>query len=602
MNPKQIAMINDLLAEGAYEKFTPEQKAIVQELAGMDVGLKVPEGLNLNPTPVKEQSAMGRAVDNALEDGKNVVGGLYQAVRHPFETIQALGNVGVGAQEYGMDAIYDLLGKQRGQGQTKEQQMAKAVWDDVSNTVRHPIDSYRDRPFSTLLTLAPGIGAVGKLLKMGGRAAEASNLARTASVANRAGQVAATTAKYAEPVTDVLALTKNVAGPVAKRAAATGAKYTDQLLGTLSGSYQAMQESRKGSGTSLFKWAKGEGPSPFQTDFKKYQTGIVPEEQIAREVIDGTRKLYKEQNKAHGEVLKKLAKDRAGESVPVGNLYDKFIGKIKEEGVNIVQESTKSGEPLLKLDFERSPFVDAADQRRITSAWHTLRDWSDDSVLGVDRLKKKLGKLYEDRSLTKGGTVSNIIIGDLNSEITGALKQFDPAYATQMEKFAYQRETLDALRRGLVGAGKKEVVETALNKLKGALGENKSYRHGMLEELSRQTGTNLGEKLAGVASQNILPHGITGKTMSYGLAGLGSMAAGGQVGQIPGALAGLGLFGAATSPRLLGSGLNYYGILRNTAQEAVQYAAPYAGKFVTPTQMATLNNLIQKQRERGGME
>jgi len=151
---------------------------------------------------------LGETLSNVPKDAMNVAGDVYQAARHPLKTIEGVARLVEGTGE---NIYTGLTGKSvpqyqpdgtvlRQEGPSENAQMASNLVDSVVNAVSNPLETFKNNPVSTLMTVAPALQGIGKLSRISSleKVGKAINpVTQAAKIIKPVGKAAAGVGKYA---------------------------------------------------------------------------------------------------------------------------------------------------------------------------------------------------------------------------------------------------------------------------------------------------------------------------------------------------------------------------------------------------------------------
>ncbi len=447
------------------------------------------------------------ALKNLPSSAGNFVGGIYQAARHPINTIGNLVDVAAGGLHNALPSGLTEFMDKHDPSPGSQENIARAVKKaDAIGSL------YKDRYGSTegfknaLATDPVGIASDVSALASGG-----------ATLAGKAGLVGtsnalSTAAKMTNPLTPVIAVGSKVA-PIAGNAIATAIGN----MGTHTGAEtikQAFKSGREGGASAQSMADNMRGNVPMQA------------------VLDDAKANLQEMARAKSEAYRTgMAGVSADQSVLNFGGIDKAVKAAKEDVHFGDQVKNAKG---------------AAVQQAIADEianWKSLDPAKYHTPEGLDALKQKIGGIvdsipFEEKVATRVGTKMYNAVKD---EIT---KQA-PVYADTMKGYADATEQIREIERAL-SLGKKASVDTAMRKLQSLTRNNVNTNYGnrldLAQQLEQQGGRELMPALAGQALSSWTPRGIGG-AMAGGT-GMAGYAMGGPGLAIP--------VLAAQSPRLMG--------------------------------------------------
>ena len=528
------------------------------------------------PQPSQDQSpSVGGFLSNVVSSGENAIGGIANAVLHPFKTVGALGDVAAGAIESGLGAlgVKDVNGTPLNQKNTPELQSVSNLVDFygkryggsnigeiASNILKtaytDPVGAAMDASVilsggESLLKNAGVVSDLNKAVeigKAGGSLADMS-AAQGTSVASKAASVVGKVNDYVNPISLAGKGISKVSGLIQKGATAPLGLSTGVGMEPVA---QGLKATTEGGDA--------------QASFVKALRGNTSPEDLVNQAKSASAQIVAERNANYQSMLQKLGGDSKTYDIsPIGTELQKQL-----KAFNITNGPDG-------LDFSRSKFaLDTTAQRDISNLNDFISKYGtkagDRTALGVDNLKQILSGYYSPNSDYRAFTQG------LKSATRDVLNNA-PGYTDEMKNYSELTDQIQETNKAL-SLGDKASIETAFKKLTSSM-KNNDARLEIIKELDQATGGNL---LAGVAGQrfsSVLPRGITA-ALETGAGGLGiaSMGAGGI----------LPILGMAmtTSPRIVGEFINALGL---TNQAAAKLMA-LLNKFRTPITAGGLVNRI----------
>lgn len=221
----------------------------------------------------------------------------------------------------------------------------------------------------------------------------------------------------------------------------------------------------------------------------------------------------------------------------------------------IVREATEGfgirfadGNKLNNLDFNASDVVEGT--ASVQRAFDRLFGEPISSIADLDRVKKSLGRIAAG---APNRSPAQALIYKMKDGISRALKEKVPGYAQEMSRFSEAADLADDIQKAL-SLGDKASTDTTLRKLMSTLRQNNELRKGFLETLGKTSGTDPVSKIAGVTLSPKMPRGLSG-ALTPTLSGIGIA----THAITPASIAGILLFLASTSPRLVAEAVSLLG-------------------------------------------
>lgn len=320
--------------------------------------------------------------------------------------------------------------------------------------------------------------------------------------------------------------------------------------------------------------------------FTNAMRGKISGEEISQNARDALEVIVKKRGEQYRNTLATIARDKeiSPQSVmPVGNNLKNLISKDKFD----IKMSQDANTGVFEFDLSKSPVIEQ--QPLVKRALEDVANWKDNTILGVDELKKRLG-VYARQATPR--SPASTIIHSLESSINNVLVKNVPNYGKMTRQYAEATRLIKDIESGLLlkkeGMSGRVTADNTLRRLSSALRENFEMRKDLLEALGNESGSDVFGQVSGYALNQSLPHGLMGR-----LATAGTMTA------TLGALSSLNLnmlpVVFAASPRVVGEFLNVYGKAMRTSKPVTDVAGQMAKKFANPASYLTLKN-------QGGLE
>ncbi len=461
--------------------------------------------------PQQVGESVKKTIGNIPRSAGEMVGGLYQAVRHPVDTATALGKTAMG----GVSKLY-------GGGSENEQ-----YWDAMTNFFKERYGGL-DNLKNTIETDPVGFAADISTF-LGG-----AGLATKVGTAGKMGQGLIKAGRAIDP------LTLGMKGIQA--AGKVGAKGLTELTGLTTG-----------AGAAAAKEAvKSAGTKPFTNAMR----GATEQHDILTDLHKGMAAIREERRVNYQNRLKSISANT--EELDITPIQKKLDDLLQEYNIKTIGDQ----EGKVSYDFSRSK-LDKTEVGKIESVINDVKDWGtqvgDNTPIMLDTLKQRLDDFY---SQSKN---SSSFVQRLKGTIKDVITKEVPAYADMTKEYSRLSDDIKSLETAL-SLKDKNSVNTALSKLTNAMKQNNQYRLNLIGKLQEYTGRDVLSELAGLQFNPLFPQqGGFGRVIT----GMGFLA-GGAVAGIDPAFAALLSLG---SPRVVGEFLNVLGIAKK-GLSAVQKATP----------------------------
>lgn len=462
------------------------------------------------PAPAAAKGAPGwsevplRALKSLPKSTGNFVGGIYDAVRHPIDTLGNVVDLGAGALQHALpDALVNAVERFDPHPQAARQARAKA--SAVGQFYKERYGS--GEGLRTTLADDP-VGALSDasavLTGGGGIAAKLPGLAKVGQAAQVAGRLSNPVNLAARGATAALPkLGQGAAAVIGNLGTHTGA----ESIGT------AYKAGRNG----------GQQAQTLADNMR----GNVPMTEALDAAKANLQAMGQQKAQAYRQGMAQVSQDQTALSFNGIDQAVKDAGKIGTYNGQVI--NAKAGQV-------HSAIAEAVEHwKGLGPQFHTPE--------GLDALKQQIGGIvdslpFEEKTARLAG---NNIYHAVKEEITRQA----PTYARTMKQYSEATEQIREIERAL-SLGKKASVDTAMRKLQSLTRNNANTNYGNRLDLARtleaQGGRDLLTPLAGQALSTITPRGLGGATAA-GL-GLGGYALGGPMLAAP--------MLALQSPRLMG--------------------------------------------------
>ncbi len=508
-------------------------------------GLNVGGGTTKPPTePFSWGDAALKGVGNIPSSAGKFAESIWQAVRHPVDTAKGVGKVALGGAELLIPGEQGYEENARALGRFYKDRYGGS--ENIKNTLAEdPVGMAADA--STFFT-----GGAGALAKVPG-------LAKAANVASKAG-------KIVDPVQAAV----KAASLTGKGVNKLGGKLAKEGIGMFTGTGKGMvDEALNGS-----------------TAFAKAMRGDITGEEVVQHARDALQSIRDKRASDYQNALSQLVGNRSVNTQAVldelDNLMKKYNVKMediiesKSTGVldargNPIMSNVKTGE---KINNTRIAMGDAG-RKDIQDLIQRVKNWGtqqgDNTVIGLDTLKRQLDDFYSDSSQARA------FVASLRNKVKGTIANAEPRYGEMTKGYQQATDLIKEAEAGLMlrksGMSGRITADQTLRRLTSALKEGSELRKDLLDVLGSEGGKDLAAEVAGVSANQLLPKGLVGRMMAGG-------------GALTAATYGINPVMwpllAASSPRVMGEFLNAYGKARKFTAPVVDVAAQTAKKISNP--------------------
>lgn len=515
------------------------------------------------PTPVSSGGIPGarrawsdvpsEALANVPASAGKFFGGLVEAVTSPVQTITNLGQL-IGGAAYSalpQSAQDWLISNANDPAKVKQSiAMARAVGGEYAKRYG------TEEGFKEALATDPvGVASDFSTLLTGGAMA-------TAKAAPVASKVAATAAKYTNPLTPVVSAANYLAGA-----------QSQPILNALSQAKTAAGESSAGLAAGLSGVISGKPGLAYKEAYKAGKAGdvsflenlrgkVAPEE-ILTSVKQGIDTLRADTSAAYQTAKTGWAADKTPiDFAPIDAAYQKVRNSLSVGG------KSKIG---------------TAEQKIVDEIGTVLDEWRNDpaarTALDLDALKQRIDAIYpESPKQTQAQRAITEVRNAVKDTIVGQVQD----YAQAMKAYETQQTLINDITKAL-GAGDKVAKETAINKVLKTLKDAPSaeFRRQLLDVLQQQGGINVMPAIAGQELAQWIPSSGVGR----------AIAGGGLTTAVALHHPGLAAMAPFTSPRLMGEAYYKMGRAAGAGRRGVNALAN-----MTPEQIAYANALLGQMR------
>ena len=473
------------------------------------------------PQSLSTGEALAKGALNLIPSTGKLIGGAYQAIRHPIQTIDTLSTLGAGAvnkilppsiQAASKRFDVALLGPEKAQQfETQANELANAVGKDYVNKY----GSYKGFKKAFAEDPASILADASTILTGGGAALKASGLAKTAEAVNQA-------AKYTNPL--------YVAGKTAQAVSYVPSQLAKGLVGVTTGVGKApVEEAIKAGEQNILK-----GTTTFAENLRNPQRADAVE--MAKSALNNIREMKNQQYRGG---MVDISNDKS-----ILNFDDIDLARLNTEGMGtfkgkVVNQSAADAMGKVKAAINEWKGADPAE-------FHTPE--------GMDKLKQRIGGILE--SIPYEERTARSAVQDMYNAVKGTISKQAPTYSKVMSDYSEASDLIHEIESGLSlkSKGGRINADAAMRKLQSIMRNNVTTNYGqrarLADELVNAGAIELRPALAGQSMSAILPRGLGGQIETYG---------GGAAALMNPSL----LFGAPlASPRIMGEALYKYGQLK----------------------------------------
>ena len=477
------------------------------------------------PKSYSTMEAIGEAAVNLIPSTGKLIGGAYQAIRHPIQTIDTLSDLGAGAVNkilppsiQAASKRFDtaLLGEQKAKEfQQRADQLANAVGEDYVKKY----GSYEGFKRAFAEDPAGILADASTVLTGGGAALKAGGLTKTAEMVNKAANL--TNPLY-------------VGGKAVQAASYIPSQFTKGTIGVTTGVGKAPVEQVITAGEqNILK-----GTKTYIENLRNPQkTDAI---NIAKQAVQNIKAAKNEQYRSG---MADISQDKSILNFDdIDNALSNAYGRTQFEGQVIKKGAAKQ--------------VNEANS--LINKWRNLDPAKYHTPEGMDALKQQVGDILEEIPFEQKNARG--AVNEIYNSIKSTISDQAPVYSKVMSDYSEASDLIHEIESGLslkTKAGKIN-ADAAMRKLQSVMRNNVQTNFGqrarLAEELVKAGGTELMPALAGQSMSAVLPRGLGGQLETYG---------GGAAALMNPSL----LFGAPlASPRAMGEVLYKYGQAKGLAK------------------------------------
>lgn len=434
----------------------------------------------------------GQAITNLPASAGKFVGGLYEAVTSPVQTVKGLLDVGAGALQNVMPkGVRDFIN----QFEINPEAAQRAV------SAANAVGGEYARRYGTeeglkeaLATDPVGVASDLSTLLTGGAAA-------TAKIAPTVSKALTTAATYTNPLSPVApaarALTQpNLLAP-AQPVANALVKAKEKIGEATVGAGANVTGAISGKPGAAYKEAFMAGKAGDASFLENLRGKATPDELLTT-VQQGIDKIRSDTSTAYQTAKTGWAADKTPlDFAPIDAAYQKVKDSLTVGG------KSKIG---------------SAEQKIVDEIGTVLDEWRNDpaarTTLDLDALKQRIDAIYPESPKQKNAQRA---ITEVRNAVKDTIVKQAPDYAQAMKDYDVQMTLLRDIEKGL-STGDKAAKEAAINKLMGTLKSKPSsdFRRQLIDAVQQQGGVNIMPAIAGQELGQWIPSSGVGRAVMGG--------------------------------------------------------------------------------------
>jgi hypothetical protein len=469
---------------------------------------------------------------NILPSAANVASGLYQAVRHPYDTVEGIARIGSGAVNNAMPETMksiDAFLSDKGLKQPSDQGEVMAQRELAGQAGKALKNRYGglENIKRTMITDPVG-SALDVSLLFGGGAALAGKSSQIGSALNRASRVT-------NPLTlPAKALVKGT------KLAGKAASYP---LGITTGAGPAAIQEAGRTGA-----VGGDAAQAFRANLRE----TVPVGDVIEMGKGAVANMAEGRRNRYMEGMQQTAAAQAPIDVaPIVDEFQKLRDSLytKGPGSSVIDDAGQVTE-IPGGTFQKAAPAEVAKMGQMEALLQELRSMpGGTSPIMLDALKQRISRMAPASIAENSGNEMRLVTGASNAVKDAIVKQV-PSYASAMEDYAKSTEQIREIEKTLKLSGRAS-QDQSLRALQSIMRNNANTNYGAR--------VNSAKALEEAGAKNLMP-ALAGQMLSSGAPrGLAQILAGGAGGagiagafSNPATLASLPFIAAAASPRAVG--------------------------------------------------
>ena len=413
---------------------------------------------------------VGKFFVNVPADSAQVVWWLYDAVRHPINTLSSMYNVWQGISDKAVFSIANSISSAlwgKTVWPTENAKLVGAIWTELVNkywTAGKFKKAVVENPADTLLTLMWWLWVVSKV-------AEANNMTNVVNNINKIQQVI-------NPVNILKQESKLITKPIWYM----WKEVIPQMLGKTTGT------SAETIKTAFTQW--------WTPEFQSALRGETTPQNILSNVQEGMQAIKNDRAIAYWTDYAKLQANKT--TLSIDDVARSFIKSLQDEYKIKVG---KSG-----LDFSQSKITWSTSQSQIENMYKDIAGWKDKTPEWLDVLKQRLQDYYRGTpDSSKWDRLSTIASNAVKNKIVENV----PEYANMTATYEKLTNDIRDITKTL-SLWDKTQAQTAITKLSSVLRENFSARQDMVKLIEQYTGKNIQWQIAWASLNPLLAKWLAG--------------------------------------------------------------------------------------------
>lgn len=242
-------------------------------------------------------------------------------------------------------------------------------------------------------------------------------------------------------------------------------------------------------------------------NFIKAMRGKISGEEIVETAKDALQSLKNKRAAAYQGKLAEISQavdpvTQQPKQIDVTDINTTLRDMMKKWGVKVTTEG--------EIDTTGAA-VGAQGERDLKSMIERVWTWTDNSPLGIDALKRKIGDFYSESKQARA------FAAELKKTVTNTLEKQVPEYAEMTKPYAEATSIIKDIEKGLSlrksGMDGRVTADQSLRRLTSAMRDNFELRRDLVNTLGAGSGEDIAGLIAGYSMSSGLPRGLAGTFM-----------------------------------------------------------------------------------------
>jgi hypothetical protein len=232
------------------------------------------------------------------------------------------------------------------------------------------------------------------------------------------------------------------------------------------------------------------------------------------EIVENTRNALSYLKSQRSVAYQRQLADFAANQGPID------ISPLKQDTMSLLKQYVqigKNGQP----NWTRSALGPSNSEgvKKIRDIVKTIQGWGsqpgDDTVLGLDMLKRQLDDFYSESSNARS------FVAALRKNVKDRIVEAAPSYGQMTRSYSEATKLIRDVESGLMlrkqGISGRIIADQTLRRLTSAMRDNFVLRRELVNILGQQSGQDLAGQIAGQAMSSVIPRGLPGSGIGVGM-------------------------------------------------------------------------------------